>query len=141
MKDKCGEFNVYANELQIDNGTHPFVANRFCLGHIPNIKRTECTERVRCSLGKGIKLTGGFGSSESKKFRKRNPQIILPVHLENQTQSKVFVQSANWNKLENESVDLVRPILPGQRRKIFDKVSFSLKLQERTNSNGNHAQF
>ena len=62
--------------------------------------------------------------------------MVSLVHLENQTQSKVFVQSANWNKLENESVDFVRPILPGQRRKIFDKVSFSLKLQELTNSNG-----
>lgn len=82
LKDRCGDFEgkcfpvsitlltivqletVHSNELQIDNGTHPFLLNRFCLGRMTNIKRTEQIEKIRCALGRGVKLTGGCGNAD-----------------------------------------------------------------------------
>ena len=81
LKDRCGDFEgecllidhllidlskVHSNELQIDNGTHPFLLNRFCLGRMTNIKRTEQIEKIRCALGRGVKLTGGCGNADGK---------------------------------------------------------------------------
>lgn len=120
MKDQCADFHAYTKEIKIDNGTHPFLTNRFCLGHIQNIRRTDKIEGVRCVLGRGVRLLGGFGNTD--------------VHLENLSQSKVFVQSANLNELDKCDQRQIRPILPGEQGKIFDKVSFSLKLQELTHN-------
>jgi len=121
LKDRCGDFEVHSNELQIDNGTHPFLLNRFCLGRMTNIKRTEQIEKIRCALGRGVKLTGGCGNAD--------------VFLENLSQSKVFVQSSIWNASEERDLATIQSIQPNQRQKIFNKIKFSLKLQEWTNSN------
>ena len=58
--------SVQSTDLQIDNGTHPFLLNRWCLGRMTNIKRTDQIEKIRCALGRGVKLTGGCGNADGK---------------------------------------------------------------------------
>ena len=48
----------------------------------------------------------------------------------------MFVQSSIWNASEDRDPATIQSILPGSRSKIFNKIRFSLKLQEWTNSNG-----
>ena len=129
--------SVQSTDLQIDNGTHPFLLNRWCLGRMTNIKRTDQIEKIRCALGRGVKLTGGCGNADGKwyllkVFKSKN----MSVFLENLSQSKVFVQSSIWNASEDRDPATIQSILPGSRSKIFNKIRFSLKLQEWTNSNG-----
>ena len=60
--------SVQSTDLQIDNGTHPFLLNRWCLGRMTNIKRTDQIEKIRCALGRGVKLTGGCGNADGKLY-------------------------------------------------------------------------
>ena len=48
----------------------------------------------------------------------------------------MFVQSSIWNASEERDSATIQSIQPNQRQKIFNKIKFSLKLQEWTNSNG-----
>ena len=78
LKDQCADFHAYTKEIKIDNGTHPFLTNRFCLGHIQNIRRTDKIEGVRCVLGRGIRLMGGFGNTDGK-LKQLIPLSLLVV--------------------------------------------------------------
>jgi len=121
LKDRCSDFDVYTNEISIDNGTHPYLPNRFCVGNVSNFNRTDQIERIRVALGRGVKLTGGSDNQD--------------VFLENLSQQKIFVQSAIWNASDKQDPALIRSIESGTRQRIFNKQTFSQKLLEATYTN------
>lgn len=43
--------------VSVDGYTHPNCSDRFCVGGLSNVARTELTERVRRRIGAGVKLT------------------------------------------------------------------------------------
>lgn len=109
LDHKVGEtFKVIAQyrEVKIDGYVNPSEPNRFCLGQLSNVHRTEASEKARLHVGKGVKLTlSGEGD----------------VWLECQSQHPVFVQSQYLDKeAKREPGDAVHKIFPGTHLKVFD---------------------
>ena len=51
-------FKVHSNctSVTVDGYVDPSGSNRFCLGALSNVHRTEASERARLHIGKGIQL-------------------------------------------------------------------------------------
>jgi len=119
LKDRCGEpYEGVENTIRIDAGTNPYAQSRFCLGRIANNKRNKLIEQVRTSIGRGIELSGGHQHSR--------------VELWNNSNQKVFVQSAMWNEKDGIDAATVRGIPAGQKAEVFDNQAFARKLQSTT---------
>lgn len=104
-------FKVVAQyrEVKIDGYVNPSEPNRFCLGQLSNVHRTEASEKARLHVGKGVKLTlSGEGD----------------VWLECQSQHPVFVQSQYLDKeAKREPGDAVHKIFPGTHLKVLQKTT------------------
>ena len=66
------------------------------------------------------------------KWIKNTSWIIISVELWNNSNQKVFVQSAMWNEKEGHDAATVRGIPAGQKAEVFDNQAFARKLQSTT---------
>jgi MAD (mothers against decapentaplegic) family protein 2/3 len=57
MSNRVGEqFRATQSQVIIDGFTHPSNAERFCLGGLTNVQRTEDIDKARRYIGRGVKL-------------------------------------------------------------------------------------
>jgi hypothetical protein len=111
MKQRVGEmFHVASNvhSVTIDGYTDPSSAQRFCLGVLSNVNRTNEIEMTRHYIGRGLMLSY------------ENGQVFAECLSEN----PVFVQSPNCNQRYNWHLATVVKIPPGCSLKIFDEAEF-----------------
>lgn len=111
MKQRVGEmFHVSSNvhSVTIDGYTDPSSAQRFCLGVLSNVNRTNEIEMTRHYIGKGLQLSY------------ENGQVFAECLSEN----PVFVQSPNCNQRYQWHLATVVKIPPGCNLKIFDEADF-----------------
>lgn len=111
MKQRVGEmFHVTSNvhSVTIDGYTDPSSGQRFCLGVLSNVNRTNEIEMTRHYIGRGLQLNY------------ENGQVFAECLSEN----PVFVQSPNCNQRYQWHLATVVKIPPGCSLKIFDEAEF-----------------
>ena len=111
MKQRVGEmFHVASNvhSVTIDGYTDPSSAQRFCLGVLSNVNRTNEIEMTRHYIGRGLMLNY------------ENGQVFAECLSDN----PVFVQSPNCNQRYHWHLATVVKIPPGCSLKIFDEADF-----------------
>jgi MAD (mothers against decapentaplegic) family protein 2/3 len=111
MKQRVGEMFHVASDVHsvtIDGYTDPSSAQRFCLGVLSNVNRTNEIEMTRHYIGRGLMLSY------------ENGQVFAECLSEN----PVFVQSPNCNQRYNWHLATVVKIPPGCNLKIFDEADF-----------------
>lgn len=111
MKQRVGEmFHVASNvhSVTIDGYTDPSSGQRFCLGVLSNVNRTNEIEMTRHYIGRGLMLNY------------ENGQVFAECLSEN----PVFVQSPNCNQRYHWHLATVVKIPPGCSLKIFDEADF-----------------
>jgi hypothetical protein len=111
MKQRVGEmFHVTSNvhSCTIDGYTDPSSGQRFCLGVLSNVNRTNEIEMTRHYIGRGLQLSY------------ENGQVFAECLSEN----PVFVQSPNCNQRYQWHLATVVKIPPGCSLKIFDEAEF-----------------
>jgi hypothetical protein len=83
MSNRVGEqYRATQAQVIIDGFTHPSDAERFCLGGLTNVQRTEEIDKARRYIGRGVKLS----------------QIRGNIFAECVSDNPVFVQSPIANK-------------------------------------------
>lgn len=101
--------------VQIDGFTDPTTSsNRFSVGVLGNVRRSQASVNVRKYVGRGIEL------------RLQGSSAILTCLSEN----PVFVQSPNTNKMYKWAVETVVKVPKGGSLVIFDTVHFTHMLTE-----------
>lgn len=118
MKQRVGEMFHVASDVHsvtIDGYTDPSSAQRFCLGVLSNVNRTQDIELTRHYIGRGLMLSH------------ENGQVFAECLSDN----PVFVQSPNCNQRYNWHLATVVKIPPGCSLKIFDVEDF-IKLANET---------
>ncbi|XP_031776650.1 mothers against decapentaplegic homolog 4-like isoform X1 [Nasonia vitripennis] len=92
--------------ITIDGYLDPFSKNRFCLGALSNIHRTERSEKTRLHIGKGVQLElRGEGD----------------VWLKCQSHNSVFVQSQFLDREAGRAPgDICHKVYPATHIKVFD---------------------
>ena len=111
MKQRVGEMFHVASDVHsvtIDGYTDPSSAQRFCLGVLSNVNRTNEIEMTRHYIGRGLMLSY------------ENGQVFAECLSEN----PVFVQSPNCNQRYHWHLATVVKIPPGCSLKIFDEADF-----------------
>jgi len=111
MKQRVGEmFHVTSkvHSVTIDGYTDPSSGQRFCLGVLSNVNRTQEIEMTRHYIGRGLQLNY------------ENGQVFAECLSEN----PVFVQSPNCNQRYQWHLATVVKIPPGCSLKIFDEAEF-----------------
>lgn len=111
LSTKVGEtFHGSEKVITIDGFTDPSVSsNRFSLGLLTNINRTDQTKYVRKVIGRGIEILW------------ENNLVILHCKSNHQ----VFVQSPNFNERVGWDVSTVVKVSPNSKMTIFDMKAFS----------------
>ena len=111
MKQRVGEMFHVASDVHsvtIDGYTDPSSAQRFCLGVLSNVNRTNEIEMTRHYIGRGLMLSYEKGQ----------------VFAECLSENPVFVQSPNCNQRYKWHLATVIKIPPGCILKIFDEADF-----------------
>ena len=127
MKQRVGEMFHVASDVHsvtIDGYTDPSSAQRFCLGVLSNVNRSNEIEMTRHYIGRGLALSY------------ENGQVFAECLSEN----PVFVQSPNCNQRYNWHLATVVKIPPGCNLKIFDEADF-IKLANETVYQGYEAVY
>ena len=108
------------NVITVDGYTDPNESDRFCLGKLNNLHRSEVIDKTRHHIGKGIRLT----YVDNKLFL--DNIMSMPENSDpNQTSGpSVFVQSSNYNMRERRHPNTVVKLLPGRSLVIFDNNLF-----------------
>ncbi|OXU24444.1 hypothetical protein TSAR_011483 [Trichomalopsis sarcophagae] len=98
--------NKAVQTITIDGYLDPFSKNRFCLGALSNIHRTERSEKTRLHIGKGVQLElRGEGD----------------VWLKCQSHNSVFVQSQFLDRQAGRVPgDICHKVYPATHIKVFD---------------------
>ncbi|OWA53287.1 Mothers against decapentaplegic-like protein 4 [Hypsibius exemplaris] len=113
--------NAYTS-LTVDGYADPSHSDRFCLGPLTNVHRTEASEKARIIIGKGICLT-----------YREDHSVWLNVHGTGEADSySMFAQSYYLDFVQNRAPgEAVHKIGTGTQLKIFDlEVCYHHMLQQ-----------
>lgn len=119
LDQKVGEiFKVPANNntITVDGYTDPSSLDRFCLGKLTNVHRTEAIEKARLYIGKGVQLVlQGEGD----------------VWVRCLSDHSIFVQSYYLDREAGRAPgDAVHKIYPAAYIKVFDLNQCQLQMQQ-----------
>lgn len=115
MAQRVGEqYRATQPQVVIDGFTNPSNADRFCLGGLANVHRTEEIDRIRRHIGRGVKLYHIRGN----------------VFAECLSGNPVFVQSPIANRRQGWHPATVVKIEPNVRFQIFDSDDFTDVLRQ-----------
>jgi len=114
MNQRVGEpYQASQSRLIVDGYCHPSSADRFCLGTLSNVNRTEKTVEVRRSIGRGAE------------FNYFNGEIFVQNLSDH---NSIFVQSPLMNISMQMEPKKVCKVPPGCQLKLFNNVDFAKRL-------------
>ncbi|XP_061185793.1 mothers against decapentaplegic homolog 2-like [Saccostrea echinata] len=110
LNNRVGEiFHASQPSLTVDGFTDPCNSERFCLGFLSNINRTQKVKMTRNHIGKGVRFNYKGGE----------------VFAECLSESPVFVQSSFCNQRNDWHPAKICKITRGCKMKIFDDLEFA----------------